>query len=100
MKIQQDELQKFAGLNDITNQMTHLLKPSTLLDILQYYSVYGTNSSKKKIKIVNRFQYEGADTLVNRVLEGKLKRGLITAFSRIRKILLMLFAARKLRKAS
>ena len=45
---EKDELTQFAGLQDVGKQLTHLLKPSTLLDILQYYSVYGTNKSKKK----------------------------------------------------
>tara|TARA_B100000674_G_scaffold422699_1_gene374964 strand:- start:708 stop:3686 length:2979 start_codon:yes stop_codon:yes gene_type:complete len=96
---EQDELKSFAGLQDVANQMTHLLRPSTLLDILQYYSVYGTSGAKKKIKIISRFQqYEGANTLVKRVLEGKIKKGLIWHFQGSGKSLLMLFAARKLRK--
>lgn len=96
---EKDELHQFAGLQDVAHQLTHLLRPSTLLDILQYYSVYGTNSSKKKIKVVCRFQqYEGANTLVQRVLDGKIKKGLIWHFQGSGKSLLMLFAARKLRK--
>lgn len=96
---EKDELTQFAGLQDIGKQLTHLLKPSTLLDILQYYSVYGTNNSKKKIKVVCRYQqYEGANALVNRVLEGRIKKGLIWHFQGSGKSLLMLFAAQKLRK--
>jgi type I restriction enzyme R subunit len=96
---EQDELHQIAGLQDVAHQLTHLLKPSTLLDILQYYSVYGTNSSKKKIKVISRFQqYEGANTLVQRVLDGKIKKGLIWHFQGSGKSLLMLFAAKKLRK--
>lgn len=96
---EKDELHHFAGLQDVAHQLTHLLKPSTLLDILKYYSVYGTNNSKKKIKIICRFQqYEGANTLVQRVVEGKIKKGLIWHFQGSGKSLLMLFAARKLRK--
>ena len=99
IEYEQDELHQFAGLQDVANQITHLLRPSTLLDILQYYSVYGTSGAKKKIKIVSRFQqYEGANTLVQRVLEGKIKKGLIWHFQGSGKSLLMLFAARKLRK--
>lgn len=96
---EKDELHQLTGLQDVAHQMTHLLKPSTLLDILQYYSVYGTNSSKKKIKVICRFQqYEGANTLVERVIEGKIKKGLIWHFQGSGKSLLMLFAAKKLRK--
>lgn len=94
-----DELHKIVGLDDIAEQVSHLLKPATLLDILQYYSVYGTNKEKKKIKIICRYQqYEGANAIVRRVLEGKIKKGLIWHFQGSGKSLLMLFAARKLRR--
>lgn len=97
--IDKDELSHFAGLNDVTKQLIHLFKPSTLLDILQYYTVYATNNKKKKIKVVCRYQqYEGANALVNRVVEGKIKKGLIWHFQGSGKSLLMLFAAQKLRK--
>jgi len=94
-----DELHQIIGLDDVGEQVAHLLKPKTLLDILQYYSVYGTNNSKKKIKIICRYQqYEGANAIVRRVLEGKIKKGLIWHFQGSGKSLLMLFAARKLRR--
>ncbi|MDP3432875.1 MAG: type I restriction endonuclease subunit R [Bacteroidota bacterium] len=94
-----DELSHFIGLNDIAGQLTHLLKPSTLLDILQYFNVYATNSKKKKIKVVCRYQqYEGANAIVERVKEGIIKKGLIWHFQGSGKSLLMLFAAQKLRK--
>lgn len=65
---EKDELYYFAGLQDISKQITHLLKPSTLLDILQYFTVYATNSKKKKIKLVCRYQqYEGVNAIVERV---------------------------------
>ena len=96
---EKDELSHFIGLNDVAKQLTHLLKPSTLLDILQYYTVYATNSKKKKIKVVCRYQqYEGANAIVERVREGKIKKGLIWHFQGSGKSLLMLFAAQKLRK--
>ena len=94
-----DELHHFAGLQDIAKQITHLLKPSTLLDILQYFTVYATNSKKKKIKVVCRYQqYDGANGIVERVKEGKIKKGLIWHFQGSGKSLLMLFAAQKMRK--
>lgn len=96
---QKDELSRFIGLQDVAHQLTHLLKPSTLLDILQYYTVYATNSKKKKIKVVCRYQqYEGANAIVERVKEGEIKKGLIWHFQGSGKSLLMLFAAQKLRK--
>ncbi len=94
-----DEVEQFVGLQDVAKQLTHLLKPSTLLDILQYYTVYATNNKKKKIKVVCRYQqYEGANALVQRVIDGKIKKGLIWHFQGSGKSLLMLFAAQKLRK--
>lgn len=88
-----------GGLEDVSKQLTHLLKPSTLLDILQYYTVYATSNQKKKIKIVCRYQqYEGANMIVQRVKEGEIKKGLIWHFQGSGKSLLMLFAAQKLRR--
>jgi type I restriction enzyme R subunit len=96
---EKDELHHFAGLQDIAKQLTHLLRPSTLLDILQYFTVYATNSKKKKIKVVCRYQqYEGANGIVARVKEGKIRKGLIWHFQGSGKSLLMLFAAQKMRK--
>ena len=89
---------KLSNLNEIGNQFIHLLNPATLLDILKYYSVYGTNNSKK-IKVICRYQqFEGANAIVERVNEGKIKKGLIWHFQGSGKSLLMLFAAQKLRK--
>lgn len=95
---EKDELYNFAGLQDVSSQLSHLLNPKTLLDILQFFTVYATNK-KKKIKIVCRYQqYEGANAIVNRVVEGRIKKGLIWHFQGSGKSLLMLFAAQKLRK--
>jgi type I restriction enzyme R subunit len=96
---EKDEMSHFLGLNDVAKQLTHLLRPSTLLDIIQHFTVYATSSKKKKIKIVCRYQqYEGANAIVERVREGKIKKGLIWHFQGSGKSLLMLFAAQKLRK--
>lgn len=96
---EKDELSHVLGLQDVGRQLTHLLKPKTLLDILQYFTIYATNSKKKKIKVVSRYQqYEGANGIVDRVKEGRIKKGLIWHFQGSGKSLLMLFAAQKLRK--
>lgn len=89
----------FLGLQDVAKQLTHLLNPSTLLDILQHFTIYATNNKKRKIKVVCRYQqYEGANAIVKRVIEGKIKKGLIWHFQGSGKSFLMLFAAQKLRK--
>jgi len=96
---EEEKLSHLLGLHDVAKQLTHLLKPSTLLDILQYFTVYATNSKKKKIKIVCRYQqYEGANAIIERVKDGKIRKGLIWHFQGSGKSLLMLFAAQKLRK--
>jgi len=96
---EKDELSYFEGLQDVAKQIKHLLKPTTLLDILQYFTVYATSNQKKKIKVVCRYQqYEGANAIVERVKEGRIKKGLIWHFQGSGKSLLMLFAAQKLRK--
>ncbi len=93
-----DELSHFIGLNDVAKQLSHLLKPSTVIDILQYFTIYATNK-KKKVKIVCRYQqYQGANGIVERVKDGKIKKGLIWHFQGSGKSNLMLFAAQKLRK--
>ena len=96
---EKDKLAQFVGLNDMSSNLVHLLKPSTLLDILQHFTVYGTNTYNKKIKSVCRYQqYEGANAIVERVKEGRIKQGLIWHFQGSGKSLLMIFAAQKLRK--
>ncbi|HOY31689.1 MAG TPA: HsdR family type I site-specific deoxyribonuclease [Bacteroidales bacterium] len=96
---EKDEISHLLSLDDVAKQLTHLLKPSTLLDILQFFTVYATNTKKKKIKVVCRYQqYEGANAIVERVKDGRIKKGLIWHFQGSGKSLLMLFAAQKLRK--
>lgn len=93
-----DELSYFAGLQDVAGQMNSLLKPAVLLDILQHFTLYATNTKKRKIKVVSRYQqYEGANSIVQRVIDGKIKKGLIWHFQGSGKSLLMVFAAQKLR---
>lgn len=96
-----NELAIFAQLQDVGKQLSNLLKPKTVLDILQYFSIYATNNKKRKVKIVARYQqYEGANAIVQRVVEGEIKKGLIWHFQGSGKSLLMVFAAQKLRKLS
>jgi len=93
------ELNQFAGLQDVARQMSYLLRPAILLDILQHFTIYATNNKKRKIKVVSRYQqYEGANAIVQRVLEGKIRKGLIWHFQGSGKSLLMVFAAQKLRR--
>ena len=94
-----DDVSRMMGLNNVAAEMKQLLSPKTLLDILYNFTTYSTNKKRQRTKVVCRYQqYEGANLIVQRVLENKIKRGLIWHFQGSGKSLLMLFAAQKMRK--
>ncbi|PQJ69484.1 type I restriction endonuclease subunit R [Polaribacter butkevichii] len=94
-----DAIAKRLGLGEVGKELSDLLHPKRLLDILQNFSLFTTNKKKQRIKVIPRFQqYEGANKIVARVKEGKIKKGLIWHFQGSGKSLLMVFAAQKLRK--
>lgn len=75
-----------------------LLRPAVLLDILAHFTLYATDKNKRRIKVVCRYQqYEAVNLIVQRVLAGKPRKGLIWHFQGSGKSLLMVFAAQKLR---
>jgi type I restriction enzyme, R subunit len=93
-------LAKQLGLGEIGKELSDLMHPKRLLDILLNFSLFTTNTKKQRIKVIPRFQqYEGANKIVERVEEGKLKKGLIWHFQGSGKSLLMVFAAQKLRRS-
>ena len=94
-----DHIDKSLGLGEVGKELSDLLKPARLLDLLLNFSLFTTNKKKQRIKIIPRFQqYEGANKIVKRVIEGKIKKGLIWHFQGSGKSLLMVFAAQKLRR--
>ncbi|MGP5352560.1 type I restriction endonuclease subunit R [Pseudomonas helleri] len=75
-----------------------MLRPHVVLDILGSFTLFATNKKKRRIKIICRYQqYEAANKIVERVLAGYPKKGLIWHFQGSGKSLLMVFAAQKLR---
>ena len=89
------------GLSEIGNELADLMNPHRLLDILLNFSLYTTNKKKQRMKVIPRFQqYEGANAIVERVVDGRIKKGLIWHFQGSGKSLLMVFAAQKLRRCS
>ncbi|MEZ9675454.1 HsdR family type I site-specific deoxyribonuclease [Vibrio breoganii] len=95
------QVSKALGLTEIGKELTDLLSPARLLDIMRNFSLFTTNKKKQRIKVIPRFQqYEGANKIVERVIEGKIKKGLIWHFQGSGKSLLMVFAAQKLRRAA
>jgi len=89
------------GLTEIGKELSDLLSPDRLLDILRNFSLFSTDKKKRRNKIIPRFQqYEGANKIVERVIEGRIKKGLIWHFQGSGKSFLMVFAAQKLRRAT
>lgn len=85
-------------LADVQRSIRSMLHPGVLLDILQNFTLFATDKRHRRIKIICRYQqYEGANLLVNRVVRGSPKKGLIWHFQGSGKSLLMVFAAQKLR---
>jgi type I restriction enzyme R subunit len=75
-----------------------MLRPHVVLDILGSFTLFATDKRKRRIKIICRYQqYEAANKVVERVLAGYPKKGLIWHFQGSGKSLLMVFAAQKLR---
>ena len=94
-----EAIAKRLGLAEIGKELSDLLSPARLLDIMRNFSLFSTDNRKRRIKIIPRFQqYEGANKIVQRVKEGKVKKGLIWHFQGSGKSFLMVFAAQKLRK--
>jgi type I restriction enzyme R subunit len=94
-----ETLARRLGLGEIGKEMGDLLHPKRLLDILQNFSLFSSNKKKQRMKVIPRFQqYEGANKIVERVKEGRIKKGLIWHFQGSGKSLLMVFAAQKLRR--
>lgn len=85
-------------LTDVAQSIKDMFIYSTVLDIFQFFTVFATDSRSTKYKVVCRYQqYEGANLIVERVMQGHPKKGLIWHFQGSGKSLLMVFAAQKLR---
>ena len=86
------------SMGEVEKSVTAMLRPATVLDILANFTVFATEKGKQRIKIIARYQQvEGVNTIVERVVAGQPRKGLIWHFQGSGKSLLMLFAARKLR---
>lgn len=95
----EDALAKRLGLGEVGKELSNLLSPARLLDIMRNFTLFSTDKKKRRIKIIPRFQqYEGANKIVERVKEGRIKKGLIWHFQGSGKSFLMVFAAQKLRR--
>jgi len=87
-----------VGLQKVGRALDSMLQPAVVLDIAQNFTVFGTDRQRRKIKQICRYQqFEAANQIVQRVVEGKPRKGLIWHFQGSGKSLLMVFAANKLR---
>lgn len=87
-----------GGLADVKISIEDMLTPERVMDIFQFFTMFATDKKYRKYKIICRYQqFEGANLIVDRVVAGYPKKGLIWHFQGSGKSLLMVFAAQKLR---
>jgi len=90
-----------GSLTDVKRSICSMIRPDIVLDILQNFTLFATDKKHRRIKILCRYQqYEAANLMVDRVVRGYPKKGLIWHFQGSGKSLLMVFAAQKLRMHS
>ncbi len=85
--------------DDLTKDLWCFLEPSRLLDLLAHFIVFEVDpDTKAKIKKVCRYQqFRAVNKAVQRVADGKLKKGLIWHTQGSGKSLTMVFLALKLK---
>ncbi len=89
-----------ANLAALKQGVSTLLQPATVLDILANYTLFATDQKKRRLKVVCRYQqYDAGNRILQRVMAGHPKKGLIWHFQGSGKSLLMVFTAQKLRMA-
>ena len=95
-RLEDDE--SLPAMQQVEKAVASMLRPHVILDLLANFTAYATSKSNRRIKIIGRYQQVGgANKIVERVVAGYPKKGLIWHFQGSGKSLLMLFAARKLR---
>lgn len=84
---------------DPVRAATHgLLMPGNVLDFIENFTVFETKRNKTTKKIARYQQFEAANDMVDRVLEGQYKTGLVWHTQGSGKSLTMIFTAYKLRR--
>jgi len=87
-----------GSLADVKKSVLSMMRPQVLLDILQNFTVFATDKKHRRIKTICRYQqYEGTNLIVERVVQARIRKGLIWHFQGSGKSLLMVFTAQKLR---
>jgi type I restriction enzyme R subunit len=93
-----EETQEEGQLHHVRASVERMLRPDVVLDILQNFTLFATDNKHRRIKLMCRYQqYFTTNQIVERVVQGYPKKGLIWHFQGSGKSLLMVFAAQKLR---
>jgi type I restriction enzyme, R subunit len=93
-----EEADALPAMAQVEKAVGSMLRPAVVLDLLASFTAYATHKGKQRIKLIARYQQvEGVNKIVERVVAGQPRKGLIWHFQGSGKSLLMLFAARKLR---
>jgi len=93
-----DDNRDEGQLHHVKATIESMLRPEVVLDIMQNFTLFATDKKHKRIKIICRYQqFETVNKIVERVVAGHPKKGLIWHFQGSGKSLLMVFAAQKLR---
>jgi len=88
-----------SNLDEVKKAVELMLNPKAVLEISKNFTVFSSERGGQKIKVLCRYQqYEATRQIVQRVLDGKIKKGLIWHFQGSGKSILMVYAAQQLRK--
>ena len=72
-----DAIARQIGLGEVGNELSDLLKPERLLDILRNFSLFSSGKAGRRIKVIPRFQqYEGPTRLWRGSRKAGSRRGL------------------------
>lgn len=92
------ENRKEGSLADVRKSVESMLRPAVVLDILQNFTLFCTDKKHRRIKAICRYQqFEATNLIVKRVVDAKIRKGLIWHFQGSGKSLLMVFTSQKLR---
>lgn len=92
------ENDEFSTLEEVKTAVNSMLQPTRVLELLKNFTLFSIAKGGVKIKLMPRYQqFKAAKQIVQRVVDGKIKRGLIWHFQGSGKSLLMVYAASMLR---
>lgn len=93
-----EEGAKPFGLQQVGEAAGAVLNPVNVLHFARHYTLFATDKKHRRLKIIARYQqFQAAEMIVQRVVEGKIKQGLVWHFQGSGKSLLMVFASLRLR---